>query len=127
MSPPVAVLVSRLEARRNGKGWIAKCPMHDDRDPSLSISEGSDGRALIKCHAGCDTNDVLAALGLTLRDVFPGTTYPEPSGNGTTSTPKPRSPLDWQVCVDALTDLHLDRLAGWRGYKRDFLPIVKGK
>ena len=71
MSPPVANLVSRLEARRNGKGWIAKCPMHDDRDPSLSISEGLDGRALIKCHAGCDTNAVLAALGITLRDLFP--------------------------------------------------------
>src|SRR5262249_55082748 len=100
MSPPVGDLVSRLHARRSGKGWIAKCPAHDDRDPSLSISEGPDGRALIKCHAGCDTTEVIAALGMAWRHLFP-TTYPRPSGNGATAS-KPTLPLDWQACVSAL-------------------------
>ncbi len=59
MSAPVENLVQRLDARRSGKGWIAKCPAHDDRKPSLSIDEGTDGRALIKCHAGCSTDDVM--------------------------------------------------------------------
>ena len=58
MSAPVENLVQRLHAKRNGKGWIANCPAHDDRKPSLSINEGSDGRALLKCHAGCNTDDV---------------------------------------------------------------------
>ncbi len=41
---------------------MARCPAHDDRDPSLSIREGSDGRVLVKCFAGCGQNQVIAAL-----------------------------------------------------------------
>jgi hypothetical protein len=50
--------------------WIAKCPAHPDRSPSLSIRELDDGRVLIHDHAGCDTENVLAALGLTFGDLF---------------------------------------------------------
>lgn len=57
-------------ARKNGNGWQAKCPAHDDRSPSLSISEGRDGRALLNCHAGCETPAILAALGLSMEDLF---------------------------------------------------------
>lgn len=71
MSSPVENFVVRLHARPCGRGWIAKCPAHNDREPSLSINKGADGRALIKCHAGCSTDDVLAALGTTYRDLFP--------------------------------------------------------
>ena len=44
----VTEFVQRLNAKRSGKGWKAKCPGHDDHTPSLSISEGSDGRVLVK-------------------------------------------------------------------------------
>ena len=71
MSTPVENLVSRLHAKRSGEGWKAKCPCHGDREPSLSLNEGADGRALIKCHAGCSTDDLLAAIGLTRKDLFP--------------------------------------------------------
>lgn len=50
---------------------VARCPAHDDRSPSLSVREGADGRALIWCHAGCDTEAVIAALGLRWSDLFP--------------------------------------------------------
>ncbi len=56
--------------RQNATGWTAKCPAHDDRAPSLSISEGADGRTLLKCHAGCATPDILKALGLQMSDLF---------------------------------------------------------
>lgn len=46
-----------------------QCPAHDDGNPSLSVTRGND-RVLIRCHAGCDTDDVLAALGLTRADLF---------------------------------------------------------
>ena len=59
MSSPVENLVERLHAKRSGKGWIAKCPAHNDLKPSLSINEGADGRALVKCQAGCSTEDVI--------------------------------------------------------------------
>jgi hypothetical protein len=39
--------------------------------PSLSIAEGDDGRALLYCHGGCATADVIAVLGLQMRDLFP--------------------------------------------------------
>src|SRR5262245_9211196 len=71
MSAPVENLVQRLNARRSGQGWRAKCPAHDDHVPSLSINEGADGRGLLKCFAGCPTESVLAAAGLMMRDLFP--------------------------------------------------------
>ncbi len=51
-----------LGARKVGAGWLARCPAHDDQNPSLSIKEGEDGRALVYCHAGCDQERVIEAL-----------------------------------------------------------------
>jgi hypothetical protein len=82
MSYPVENLVQRLSAERSGKGWKARCPAHVDHTPSLSIDEGADGRALIHCHAGCDIGAVLAACGMSERDLFPAT-------QGSGATPKP--------------------------------------
>jgi putative DNA primase/helicase len=62
-------------ARRSGSGWIARCPAHEDAKASLSIGEGADGRALLKCFAGCSVEDVTRALGLDLTDLFPDTTH----------------------------------------------------
>jgi hypothetical protein len=72
---PVEAVRSALEARgRKARGrdhdFMACCPAHDDRDPSLHVSEGKDGRALVHCHAGCSTADVLAALGLGMTDLY---------------------------------------------------------
>jgi hypothetical protein len=50
--------------------WIARCPAHDDRSPSLSIAEGHDGRTLIRCWAGCTLEGVLNAVRLSLNDLF---------------------------------------------------------
>jgi Helix-turn-helix domain len=47
-----------------------RCPAHDDSDPSLSLSEGRDGRVLVKCHVGCTAEEIIAELGLTMRDLF---------------------------------------------------------
>jgi hypothetical protein len=48
--------------RAAGATWMARCPAHDDRTPSLAIREGRDGRVLLKCHAGCAQWDVIGAL-----------------------------------------------------------------
>lgn len=70
----LAEFIRALEAhglRRTGEGqWVAKCPSHDDRTPSLGLTRGTGGSALIKCRAGCDTKDVVRALGLEMRDLF---------------------------------------------------------
>lgn len=50
-----------LGGERAGQNWVACCPAHDDRRPSLSISDVN-GKVLVHCHAGCDQRDVIAAL-----------------------------------------------------------------
>lgn len=57
--------------------WAAQCPAHDDRAPSLSIGTGTEGVPLIHCQAGCRTEDVLGAVGLTLADLMPDRDRPE--------------------------------------------------
>lgn len=66
-------LVNRLDhCRQIREGeWIARCPAHDDRSPSLSISEKDDGRVLVKCWAGCGALDVISAVGLEWEALFP--------------------------------------------------------
>lgn len=49
-------------ARRSGRGWLVRCPAHDDHNPSCSLADGENGKLLVKCWAGCDSRDVLAAL-----------------------------------------------------------------
>lgn len=56
-----------LKARRSGTGWMARCPTHDDHNPSLSIRD-SGGKVLLHCHAGCAQSDVIDAL--KARDVW---------------------------------------------------------
>lgn len=60
-------IAKALGGRKAGNGWTARCPAHDDRNPSLSISTGKNGKVLLRCHAGCDQAqviDALSALGL---------------------------------------------------------------
>jgi len=60
-----------LGGKANGSGWKARCPCHLDDNPSLSIGEGSNGKVLLRCHAGCRQEDVVAAVrakGLDLDD-----------------------------------------------------------
>ena len=56
--------------KKSGDGFVARCPAHDDRNPSLSIAEGDDGRTLLNCHAGCETGDIVKKIGLRLSDLF---------------------------------------------------------
>lgn len=66
-------LLGKLDGvRATGAGrWIAKCPSHDDRSPSLSVRELDDGRVLIHCFASCDVEDVVGAVGMKVSDLFP--------------------------------------------------------
>ncbi len=56
--------------KRSGEGFVANCPAHDDKTPSLSIAKGDDGRTLIKCYAGCETRAIVTKWGLKMSDLF---------------------------------------------------------
>jgi len=65
-------LLNKLEKVRGSKGrWVACCPAHVDRSPSLAITETDDGRILLKCFAGCSAQQVVEAVGMDLTDLFP--------------------------------------------------------
>jgi putative DNA primase/helicase len=69
---PLELLLSKLpDVKKSGSGWSARCPAHDDSHASLSVSAGDDGRVLLRCHAGCETSEIVAALGLRLANLFP--------------------------------------------------------
>jgi putative DNA primase/helicase len=68
---PLHMILSLLtNVRASGEGYLASCPTHDDNDPSLSITEGSDGRVLLKCFAGCPVEEIVRSIGLTMADLF---------------------------------------------------------
>lgn len=103
---PVDHLVDTLartgaKPRRSGSGWSARCPSHPDRNPSLSVSEGQDGNALVKCHAGCSSEAVLHALRLAWSDLFA-----DERTNGTTRIPEPEPPFTPQELRQFLDDCH---------------------
>ena len=58
------------EAKERGGRYTAKCPAHDDKSPSLMISERDDGSTRVHCFAGCKPVDILAALGLSAKEAW---------------------------------------------------------
>jgi len=66
-----AVLNKLQKVRQVGAGYMALCPAHDDREPSLSVRLGETGKALFHCHAGCSQSAVMTALGLVNTSIKP--------------------------------------------------------
>lgn len=90
----------------NGAGWLGHCPAHDDRRPSLKVDESEDGTLLLFCHAGCSTHEVMGALGLELRHLFP-----RDSGSRTRSEVEPVTPTYSTLSWGAQARLHRAQMA----------------
>lgn len=102
-------LLSRLEGvRSRGTGkWSARCPAHQDKNPSLSIAEGERG-LLVKCWGGCELTAITGKLGVEIKDLF----YDGP--------PHPRQ--RWEVLQRRAKEQAAQRAAGKaRGRKADLL------
>jgi hypothetical protein len=70
-SKAVALVLSKLKnVMSDSNGWSALCPAHEEKRNSLSITHGDDGKAILNCHAGCEVKDIVAAIGLQMRDLF---------------------------------------------------------
>ena len=68
---PIEKVLDRLpDAQPDGHGYKAKCPSHDDHNPSLAITEADDGKVLLRCWSGCKTEAIVDALGLKMGDLF---------------------------------------------------------
>lgn len=73
LNPKLDDLISRLkQVTKNGNGWEACCPAHDDRRPSLSIAESDDGKILLTCHSnGCVPANIMQCAGMFAADMRP--------------------------------------------------------
>jgi len=130
----VDVLLGRLEGvRRTGaNSWVARCPAHDDRDPSLSVSV-KDGRVLVHCFAGCTPDEVLGAVGLTWKDLrggeswgwspFPSRAKPKPEPE----TPSPEDLERWESLWERAKPGHpiLTRYLRARGLELEPPPTLR--
>lgn len=70
-SPLGRFLAVAGKRQRAGSGYLVCCKAHGDKTPSLSITSGDDGRVLLKCHAGCSTEDIVSSFGLQMSDLYP--------------------------------------------------------
>lgn len=104
---PVDVILERLgsHSRRNGS-YVARCPAHEDAKPSLSITEGDDGRALLKCFAGCENSEIVAALDLEMSDLFLPSANGGPNGRRKTGG-KPTATWDIRDARGELQAVHV--------------------
>jgi hypothetical protein len=109
-------------ARKAGNGWSARCPAHDDERASLSVSEGDDGRVLLKCHAGCAAEAIVSGVGLTMRDLMPERDRVTPIRNG---NPKPNERV-FPTAADAVAVLEGrlgSRAAEWAYHNAQGEPV----
>jgi hypothetical protein len=97
---PIDAVLHRLDKvkRTAPDKWIALCPAHDDKRPSLSVKQADDGRVLLKCWSGCGVAEIVGALNLEMSDLFPGDRR-SLSDHGTSPM---RRPFDYR---DALTGI----------------------
>lgn len=144
MSAPVDRILAALrhhghEPHRAGHGWTCRCPAHDDRRPSLSITEGDGGRALVCCHAGCPVDAVCGAIGLRPADLFPDDrgrlgernghaprTTARRAGVGDSDAKPPTDRPTFPTARDAVAELerrHGPRSTAWTYHGADGEPV----
>lgn len=75
---PIQNFLNRLQKvqSRGKRGWMACCPAHLDKSPSMSVKEADDGRVLAYCFGGCSIRDIVAAVGMEMEDLFPANDRP---------------------------------------------------
>lgn len=103
--------LSRLhvEAGPNGSGeYMCRCPAHDDKTASLCVRDGEKG-IVLKCQAGCDTEAVVMAMGLKMRDLFREASAsvgktPQPASNQPAKKGGGKKPRGKFVCAYSYTD-----------------------
>ena len=119
-----ALRAQGCEPNRSGKGWACRCPAHDDRNPSLSIDTGEDGRALLHCHAGCSIQCIAECIGLSMADLFADADSPAPRATARESKRKPRSSYATaQDAVKALERTHGPRTGAWNYHDAQGDPV----
>lgn len=129
-------LLGRLEGVKGRDGqYKAVCPAHRDKTPSLSVSVGNDGKILLKCFAGCSTENIVAALGLGMKDLFAEDRENFPTYEKPQQKPKRTKEAEYLYCDGQLKKvkyryaddskycswLHLEN-GEWKAGRKNFTP-----
>jgi hypothetical protein len=120
-------LLDRLEGvkQTSPDQWVARCPAHEDKHPSLSIAETADGVILLHCFSGCGIESIVSAIGLNLSDLFPP--MPEAYGGGRPVRRRPDYKALWMLTRRSVLILSMavDDIANGRPLSTDDLAAVR--
>src|SRR5438045_3696967 len=125
---PLPALLTQLGLGEHAKK-SARCPFHEDRHNSFSVSQAPNGLWRWKCFTGCGSGDdidlvarckniskgeaIKLFLGMAgVMQAHKGLSARKANGKA--------PPIDWQRCVDAFSAKHLEQLGEWRGYSGEF-------
>jgi putative DNA primase/helicase len=111
-------IARELRAKRDGRGWMARCPAHDDRNPSFSIRQADD-RVLVHCFAGCSQEALLAAL--VARNLWSPTDKYLRRSSSRVSRTEAKSPTSPAIDVD---DDKRGRIDGARRFWKETAPLA---
>ncbi len=125
-------IANLLNGKRSGRGWLCNCPAHNDKSPSLSVTDTDDGKTLIRCFAGCSAEAVVSSMGLQMKDLFPPSEF-TPQQRRTYRQKASRAQLLKtiyhemlvliQVIENRVTDSKLNRDAKFKGVRPEFKPM----
>jgi DNA primase (bacterial type) len=121
-------ILARLQGvKKNGSGYMACCPAHEDKNPSLSVCEKS-GKILIKCFAGCSYETIMSALDMPVNDAMPKTAKPSKREIKQTYDYTDRSgQLIFQVVrfePKSFSQRHPGGKTGWLWNMKDIEPVI---
>jgi len=118
MTPTLERFLQAVEGRtgrkreRTGSGFKLMCPVHDGHTPALSVGANPDGAPLIHCHRGCDSGDILKAVGMTWADFHEGEPRSPQAArctpSGATKAPPPARSITPQTFAAFCEARHLD-------------------
>lgn len=121
---PLDIILDRISVvSQTGSTWYARCPFHHDNRPSLSVSVTAHEVVLLHCHYGCTPEEVLGAIDLTLRDLFPSPyalRHGRRRGTYTAGLYTPDADADPPIDSKRLTEFHQASLPG-----RKLAPLAK--
>lgn len=129
----VDTLLSRLQGvkKTGAERWIARCSAHEDKHASLSIALSQNNRdvVLLRCHALCSTEDVLAAVGLTFEDLYPERAI----DNRIAPQRRPFFPsevfevarMEVGICAVIAADMHKNREISEADYQRLYVAVER--
>lgn len=97
-------ILARLERvqKTGSRGYLARCPSHEDRTASLSIAVGRNGGVLLNCFGGCSVGEVVSSLGLEFKDLYPRRTTNDMSYEERAELQFASDRAKWAAALDTL-------------------------